>query len=1811
MSNPLYNPYASGNQSSSQGQYGRNSFQAGRDPRRVSPRLGPGTSFSASGTSSASSASSAGMIAPLLGQSVSYRPEPSRTLIDEDIERSVDMHISRAREEVRFLGKPVHQPTGPGTHFTSAQRSEFPSSDTGMSSYAMSSTSASGGQRHPDVEGGSTSLDWLPSYKRSTADDSSKFYSSDSSNFLGGADSRFSVSGEREHDMQSIPGLGDYEYPVQDKPEASTKSSRPKYTSESAANILLHFGLEKEDLEHLISYPEDQITPANLPFILRQIRIQKAKRATSAVQSKPYPEPQPTRSVTERDMLNSSAGAVLSQEEISSAVLKPSKVIDYGHTGKYSVVDDIGRSSGSRMLVNTYSSDSHSQKPPQKMNPTEVKSSALGSSRVQGSSLTNSSYSSKLSSVASPSNDPAERMQSQPNQTSRSILSSLSLPKKDTDIRPFKSEASKVLPLKEPTENPQSASKTTPSNPMHHGVHPARPGLVLIGRNNTSGSENQSKTKGKGSVVAEQMNKQTQPPKKQETPHVQKQQQQQQQAQKQPVPLMGQAIWPPVFSAQQQIPPASIIPSNSDPFHSLQHSLFVPGRPLVPPVSPQPAQNLMNFIQMVTPQQKQPQRAICKGLPTAAMMHDYAAASPRVFPHTCSLCYKECTHMKDWISHQNTSLHLQSCKILRAQYPEWNGEIKLEPSATGNDAKPSSSTSAKTSQHRHQKIRHGSRSRSQSPRRPRDHERRGKRSRSRSPQGSRYSRSSRSRSRSPRHEGPSSSRPRRYERRPSPRRRDEKRPSPRRTEGWQSSQRSRERGSPRRVDERRSPPRRSRERQTSSERSPPQQKRPNNAETLAKKLLEKPAVQSLSKESDLETVVKTLAPAFLAELAKMKSSSPSSSSLPKVGKRPLVSPPAGKGSFAFAVEDKDGAKKETKTAAVKSKPSQQKASVSTRPKVCKAPTFVKLEGIRTSLSHNDVVTAVEQFGKTKSVILYRSKLEAVVCFEKEEDAKKLKSLKSLVMNGMPVNVASERDAVSKEQTAPEKKLQISNVSKSKDNKSTTIIDPTKVNCPTKPLSLSPKAKKVPTGKLANKKSAAKAKGSASLTKAKGLVSKMKNVKNLQKAKTIKSVQQQKSQITKISTPQKPTTSEDSLTAVGALTEEKMEETAAKDTNVPVKSEDCPDVETLKSVVTMEAKVVETGSAAVSELNCHEKPFTADVEMKEAKDAEPMELGETAVEVAEPMEAENCAEEKRTNTEVVPEKSSEVQPPTCSDETKQDTSPPEPSAVPSQSTEAVPKPSDIQAQSPQTTIGTQEVSSQVQQSSAIEPEPLVQELETKTRTSQIQEQSASASTEGASEAPLTVEKVETKMEHKDPAFTAKTHGDPSSAQDVSKAVSNISTVSTDSGTSAKTEPTAEAVTKRQPGPTSPSSAAATHVTIGEMMEKHLAQYKLPCFKMKNCFFAKKKVLVINNLPKYKFVSYTEEDLAKLLIPFGFEYKAENIYVIPQICMAFAMMPTIENMRELMKSVRRRHLSLKMSKLMVQVVSKDMAMTPLGFYKSLMRQMNSPVLDDGGSIIYIKNISPSEAKELRESLNKIGSVRNFMPLLNKVFVEFESNRDADRLGVWYSLLKQAPAHKVCRLKVPHSGCKALPPRLAANAIPDVAAGPTIPATKFGVPRGSVSPFWVTLASSPFLFPTMSPWFIIPDTLTVRVNEDITRVNRHGTIFPTVMFTGLPEGNYKHEDFAKLVWPYFPKQTLHSLYYNIIVLTLQRRAFVYFSDWTSCSNFVRDHIKNPVSVRGSLLNVHFVLEHMAPEPSEELMYKTLMKWSNAVSRLSVISK
>uniref|UniRef100_A0A096M729 Zinc finger protein 638-like n=1 Tax=Poecilia formosa TaxID=48698 RepID=A0A096M729_POEFO len=73
-----------------------------------------------------------------------------------------------------------------------------------------------------------------------------------------------------------------------------------------------------------------------------------------------------------------------------------------------------------------------------------------------------------------------------------------------------------------------------------------------------------------------------------------------------------------------------------------------------------------------------------KKLPTPTMISDFAAVSPKVFPHTCSLCHIQCDQEKDWVDHINTVDHTAACRDLRNKYPDWkpnlpSGKYRREP----------------------------------------------------------------------------------------------------------------------------------------------------------------------------------------------------------------------------------------------------------------------------------------------------------------------------------------------------------------------------------------------------------------------------------------------------------------------------------------------------------------------------------------------------------------------------------------------------------------------------------------------------------------------------------------------------------------------------------------------------------------------------------------------------------------------------------------------------------------------------------------------------------------------------------------------------------------------------------------------------------------------------------------------------------------------------------------------------------------------------------------------------------------------------
>lgn len=110
------------------------------------------------------------------------------------------------------------------------------------------------------------------------------------------------------------------------------------YTAESAGSILASFGLSNEDLEVLSHYPDDQLTPDTLPFILRDIQINKASNqkmpptasAPSSSFSRNIPDLQ--RPPSHSSPLPSSRPPdVPSLLTVTQTV---GKVIDYGHASR-------------------------------------------------------------------------------------------------------------------------------------------------------------------------------------------------------------------------------------------------------------------------------------------------------------------------------------------------------------------------------------------------------------------------------------------------------------------------------------------------------------------------------------------------------------------------------------------------------------------------------------------------------------------------------------------------------------------------------------------------------------------------------------------------------------------------------------------------------------------------------------------------------------------------------------------------------------------------------------------------------------------------------------------------------------------------------------------------------------------------------------------------------------------------------------------------------------------------------------------------------------------------------------------------------------------------------------------------------------------------------------------------------------------------------------------------------------------------------------------------------------------------------------
>ncbi|XP_054916884.1 uncharacterized protein LOC129379949 isoform X2 [Poeciliopsis prolifica] len=1368
MSFPPYNPYSSRNKNPTQRPdrpiY---SEESDMDHWMARHRMEPDSDFISSSSFSGTGKTSGRTIPQMSGLPMTYRPEQMMAWSERDLERSL---VGRTREEL------VSPHLSHGSRSFSTQRDEFPS--TSIESYGDMGTD---GEQRDDSD--NSSLSWLQILKKPTEDTRVKFHSPASSTYPSSNDDRFFASSERRQSNQSVSGYRRYEDPSPSEPVHPDEPSQSQITPEFAAILLEKFGLEKEDLEYLLMFPEDEINSDNLVLILKQIRRMKEKRASTA----PDCDPEPSTSFCEPETHSSPEVPELHEDDISR-VFKPAKVIDYGHTGSYTVVEETKvTSGGTKSVLDGYSSTSYKES--FKKSTSEVVASGRSPVTPRSSNL------SKLP-------------QTQSNQAPQKVHIPFISPEDDkaSPKRPVAHQTPTFVPPKAGADPPKPLLSLTVQAPRMSFTplvllkkdaetkkRPKFSSANFLKGSSPQGEAQDSKSSTSSSEGAEVGCKQDN-----RTDNPRKTHEQQ----------------PEVLKEQRKEKLANVPQSKAATDTTKRTKPPEESRPLVsrslttPPAQANTEAKKHYGSSKSAYSSSTPKVAIFRGLPSRSMINDYACVAPPAFPHRCTLCDRKFETIKHWLFHLDSTIHHENRRLLRRQYPDWDGEIQ--------DWRAKRPATQQRSRSRSHSAQRRSRSSSRSPQRSRK-------------KGRKDSSSSRSRSRSPRrhHDSKSKKTHQSYRSRS---RSSSPRYKSRSAHHYRSRSRSREREQ-----------RKRRERRSSSERSTPERRRSISAERLAKRLLEASGVQSLSKQSDLEAVVKSMTPSLLAELKKRKSTSPS-----------------------FFVTKPDP--KETED----------------------EPNTVKLRGIFSNHSYNDVWNAMESFGKIESIVLYRSRHEATVIFQEKDDAEVLRSMESFDFRGDTITVVTE-DCV--------------------------FIPP----------------------------------GSSSASK------------------------QQK------------------------------------------KSDDAAKAETSSAAKKHKTEGDGSGIKTKKPKESDEKPDAAETE----------------------------------------------------------------------------KPKNDQ----------RDVSAQEERQDAGDDSEV---------------------------------KLESEPAEADPGDDY--HLDPGTSQ-----------------------------------------------TVGDQLKSLLLTETFNCLTNEEIKSATEfpEVFLISDLPDAEACSYTEAELTERLAPFGFKHKVDTIYCLPQSGLALGIMPSGEDLRNLLTETWD-GVAFRGQQIRIRPVCGGFPMTPFQFYSALMKQIHRNVIDDGSRTVFFHDVSQSETQELREFLMSGFAVKNFLPLLNKVFVEFESSNDADLLGLSYSKQEAGRSHKLLRM-------------MPADAIGGSRG-------KCNVPPNSKPPFWITMKTDPFIFPTLSQWFDVPNYIKLRKVSCFTEVDGWSAASCAIMLTNLPTAGYTQEDVARLAWPYFPEKTLRTLCSNVVVLPLQRRAFVYFSEWSTCNRFIKDHLNKVLSINDCQLKAFLALNMEHHGASEAMLYKNAMKWSNA---------
>ncbi|XP_056431160.1 uncharacterized protein LOC130369694 isoform X2 [Gadus chalcogrammus] len=335
------------------------------------------------------------------------------------------------------------------------------------------------------------------------------------------------------------------------------------------------------------------------------------------------------------------------------------------------------------------------------------------------------------------------------------------------------------------------------------------------------------------------------------------------------------------------------------------------------------------------------------------------------------------------------------------------------------------------------------------------------------------------------------------------------------------------------------------------------------------------------------------------------------------------------------------------------------------------------------------------------------------------------------------------------------------------------------------------------------------------------------------------------------------------------------------------------------------------------------------------------------------------------------------------------------------------------------------------------------------------------------------------------------------------------------------------------------------------------------------------IMVTDLPEIKYDAYPPSLITPFLGKIGNIYW-DKCFILPDNCMAFLTM-TANRMASLIEALVM-EASLNFETVRFHILKENALESPIIFYKHLLR-WSEKLYDESTleyRLVFISNIPycKSSMDDIFKGVLKTGGVRHYLPLIGKIFVEFVTVEDADRFSVWLSTFPLDREIHISRPGLAHDKAR----------LEDA--------------------FLMTVFTQTVFYPTLSPQFYTPAHRTVNGPEDLEWAETNLTT-QSVMVTGLAFGTYRHMDLVDEVWPYFVEKDISRVYYSVVILPLQRRAFIHFDDALKCKEFVSDFLHKPFTMGGSDLTLHFLVNHLKPCTSELQLYYRMLHLSNVVSK------